>query len=291
MLLKKRTIGSLLLIELVIFFIGTECRPNQHLSATTVAVPQSVSRVVSLVPSVTEIVYALGAESSLVGNSNQCDYPEAAKNVPKVGDFVRPDLERIVALKPHLVFLTLPIHRPMAEKLMELGIAYMACNPQSVEEIFEEMESIAGVLGRIERGRALIDSLRNCLVNEGDIVDTLSVYVEISSAPLMSVGSRAYLSDLIRLAGGRNIFGDIDEEYFVVSPEDVASRNPDVILVLHPAVRPREVRRRLGWARIKAVILGRIHADLDEDLLLRPGPRLADGVLLLRRLLQSKGER
>lgn len=249
-----------------------------------------LSRVVSLVPSATEIVYALKAEGSLVGNCNQCDYPEAARAVPKVGDFAHPDLERIVALRPQMVLLALPIHRLTAERLTELGTAYMVCNPQSVEAVFQEIESIAVLLGRGEGGRSLVDSLRKCLPAAAGFSDTPSVYVEISSVPLMSVGGCTYLNDLIRLAGGRNVFEDINREYFAVSPEDIASRNPDVIIVLHPSVRPEEVSRRLGWAGITAVKEGRVHGGLDEDLLLRPGPRLVEGARLLHGLLHPEQE-
>ncbi|MEO0074170.1 MAG: helical backbone metal receptor [candidate division WOR-3 bacterium] len=243
---------------------------------------------VSLVPSTTEALHALGAESIIVGNSNQCDYPEAARRVAKVGDFVRPDLERIVSLKPELVFLTLPLHSVIAEKLAELGISYMNCSPRSVEEMFNEIESIAVLLGRAERGRALVDSLRNCLPSLISFEETLSVYAEISAAPLMTVGGCSYLNDIIRRSGGVNVFASVNRDYFCVSPEEVVARDPGVILVLHPASSSDDVCRRLGWSSVKAVRNGCVFADLNEDLLLRPGPRLVEGILLLYSLLHPE---
>jgi len=261
---------------LAVAALGAACAPRGRPAARGV---------VSLVPSVTEIVFALSAESCLTGTTNQCDYPERARHTTKVGDFAAPDVERLAALRPGLVFVALPIHRPVMEKLGELGIACRVSDPQSLEAVLAEVESVAAGLGLAARGRELASSLRRRLESLPAVSDTPRVYVEISSSPLMTVGGGTFVSDLVRRAGGRNVFADVASPYPVVSPEEVALRDPEVVLVLHPGTSAVEVARRLGWERTTAVRSGRVHADLDEDILLRPGPRAVDGVLQLHRLL------
>lgn len=239
------------------------------------------ANVVSLVPSVTETVFALGAGDRLAGTTNQCDYPEAARRTFKVGDFAAPDVERIVALGPGLVFVTLPLHATVVEKLRELGIRTYASQPGDVAEVLAEIESVGVLLGRAEQGRLLASSLAAQLESLPVWPDTPGVYVEISAAPLMTVGGRAFVADIVRRAGGRNVFDDATAEYPLVTPEEVAARNPDVILILHPGTGRAEVAQRVGWQGVAAVRNGRVYDDIDDDLLLRPGPRAVEGVRML----------
>jgi iron complex transport system substrate-binding protein len=196
-----------------------------------------------------------------------------------------PDVERIAVLRPSLVFVALPIHRQVVEKLRELGVRCRVSDPQTVEAVLAEVESAAALLGVPERGAALAASLRRRLDSLPAGPDTPLVYVEISAAPLMSVGGGTFVSDLVARAGGRNVFSGCAEPYPVVDPERVAAGRPDVILLLHPGTSAAEVRARLGWSRIPAVKSGRIIGDIDDDLLLRPGPRMVEGVVQLRQRL------
>jgi iron complex transport system substrate-binding protein len=247
--------------------------------------PQPGLRVVSLVPSVTEITYAVGAGKELVGNTNQCDYPEAARSVYKVGDFLSPDLERIVALHPGLVFLTLPMHRQLLEKLREMKVPVYVSRPADIEAVFREVDTVASLLGRRAAGESLVASMRRRLDSVPAFPDTPRVYVEISGTPLMTAGGGTFINELLARAGGRNVFANSVQEYPVVDPEAVVKADPEVILLLHPDMSVKDVARRVGWGGISAVRNGRIFDKLDEDLLFRPGPRIVDGVVLLAKLL------
>jgi iron complex transport system substrate-binding protein len=246
---------------------------------------ESGLRVVSLVPSVTEIVYAVGAAKLLVGNTNQCDFPEAAKSVYKVGDFMGPDLERIVALRPGLVFLTLPMHRQLLEKLNELKVPTYVSRPADIEAVFKEIDTVAQLLGRKAAGESLVAGMRRRLDSVPSFADTPRVYVEISGTPLMTAGGGTFINELLVRAGGRNVFAYSMQEYPVVDPEAVLAADPEVILLLHPDMSAQDVATRVGWGGISAVKHGRIYDKLDEDLLFRPGPRIVDGVVLLAKLL------
>jgi iron complex transport system substrate-binding protein len=244
--------------------------------------------VVSLVPSVTEIIYAVGAGDRLAGNTTECDFPAAAQKVYKVGDFVNPDLERITALKPALVFLALPVHAALAERLTELGIPYYASRPASLDAVFAEVESVGRLVGRAEAAGALSARLQLELAMVEPAGDSPRVYVEISSTPPMSAGGGTFINDIIERAGGRNVFARVAQEYPVVDAERLVSLDPEVILILHPASSAAEVRRRLGWERISAVREGRVYDGLDPDLFFRPGPRVVEAVRVLARLLRTK---
>jgi iron complex transport system substrate-binding protein len=242
-------------------------------------------RVVSLVPSVTEIAYALGAGQALAGNTNQCDYPEAAGAVYKVGDFMNPDVERIVALNPTLVFLTLPVHQQLVAKFRQLRIPFYVSRPRDIEAVFAEVESVGRLLGRPVRAESLASAMRSRLDSLPEFPETTRVYVEISGTPLMTAGSGTFINGMIATAGGRNVFETSVQEYPVVDPEAVLAADPQVILLLHPDLRAADLARRVGWQGISAVKQGRIYDDLDEDLFFRPGPRVVDGVVLLARIL------
>jgi iron complex transport system substrate-binding protein len=246
---------------------------------------QSGLRVVSLVPSVTEIVYAVGAGKVLVGNTNQCDFPEAAKSVYKVGDFMSPDLERVIALRPGIVFLTLPIHRQLLEKLNEMKIPVYVSRPADVRAVFNEIDTVARLLGRRASGESLVVAMRQRLDSVPTFADTPRVYVEISGTPLMTAGGGTFINELLERAGGRNVFASSVQEYPVVDPEAVLAADPQVILLLHPDMRAPDVARRIGWGGIDAVRQGRVYDQLDEDLFFRPGPRIVEGVVLLAKLL------
>ncbi len=248
----------------------------------------SGSRVVSLVPSVTEIIYAVGAEDRLVGNTTYCNHPAAAKEVYKVGDFQNPDIERIVALKPNLVFVTLPVQRLVAEKLQELGIRVHVSSPRSVEGVLQEIDSIGILLGVADRAGPLADSLRRRLDSLPAYPDTPRVYLEISTTPLMSAGGGTFLDGAVSRAGGRNIFSAAAQEYPLVDPEMIVQADPEVILILCPAVTADGIGRRLGWDRVSAVRQSRVFDDPELDLLVRPGPKVVDAIVALARRLHPE---
>lgn len=269
---------------LFLFLINILCAPAQPRAPAADEI-----RAVSLVPSVTEIIFALGVDHLLKGNTVQCDYPEAAQHVFKVGDFQSPDWERIVSLRPTLVFATRPVHARLIEKLRESGIGVYVSEPRTVAEVFAEIESIGGMLGVKSRAVRLAESLRQSLEMLPSFPDTPRVYIEIAMAPLMTAGGGSFINDLIRLAGGRNIFEDVSVPYPVIDPEDVVQRNPDVIVVLHPLMERDEIRQRIGWGNVNALRNNRIYVGLDEDIFFRPGPRIVQAVFLLARLLHSVG--
>jgi len=239
-------------------------------------------RVISLVPSVTEVIFALGKESLLVGNTIYCDYPEAAKAVYKVGDFSNPSWEKIIRKKPTLVFATLPEQKNTVEQLKKYKIPVFTSKPTSVDSLFAEIIEIGKLLDANDQANILLTALKNKLSeianNNPNIIDSPKVYIEIAGTPIMTVGNLSYVNDLVRYAGAKNVFADMSREYFVTNSEELIQRNPDIIIILHPSVTKTQVKKRLGWSQITAVKKARIYTELNPDYFFRPGPRFIYGI-------------
>lgn len=251
----------------------------------------SSQRIISLVPSITEIVFALGKESLLVGNTIYCDYPEEAKQIYKVGDFSSPSIEKILKKKPSLVLVTLPEQKNVVEELKKYKIPVFTSRPKSVDSVLNEIIEIGKLIDAYDEANILVIALKNKLKEIADknpnIIDSPKVYVEISATPIMTIGNLSYINDLIRYAGAKNVFADIDREYIVTNSEELIARNPDVILILHPSAKKAQVKKRLGWSQITAVKKGRIYDDLNPDYFFRPGPRFIYGVEDLANILHG----
>ena len=235
-------------------------------------------RIVSLVPSVTEIIYALGQGRQLAGNTTFCNFPPAAESVYKVGDFSNPSVEKIARLKPSLVFATLPEQQATVEQLRRMGSKVFISRPSDIDSMFREIKSIAQVLGAAATGDSLVAALKARLARIPPPSVRPRVYVEISGQPLMTVGQGTFINEAIERAGGHNIFSDINKEYPVVTQEQVIQRDPEVVFILHPQTNRTEFAQRLGWQNVSAVRQNRIYDDLNPDLLFRSGPRLVEGI-------------
>ena len=237
-------------------------------------------RIVSLSPAMTEIIFALGADKYLVGVTTFCNYPESAKNIYKVGDFSHPSLERILAQKPSLVIVNLPEQTHIMKELKKLNIPLFISNPQSIEDIYKEIKKIGQIIKQYNQADSLINYMRKNL-KPVDITKRKKIYIEISPRPLITVGRKSFLNELITLAGGENIFADIDKDYPIISQEEVIKRAPELIILLHPG----KVEERLGWQKLEAVQKGRIFKNMNPDILLRPGPRLVQGYYQLKKVI------
>lgn len=262
----------------------------------SVALPAPPARIVSLVPSVTETVFTIGAQDRLVGVTDFCDYPAAARQKPSVGGMVAPSLEGIVALKPDLVIATPAGNRHETfDELERIKIPVYLVNPVSSNDVLD----LIGRLGRLtDRGPAadrLVATLRERIEAVSGRVagrPRPRVLYVLWPDPLIVPARGALVSELIALAGGDSVTADGGQGYPRYSVEAALARNPEVILIAsHDAARSPLMRAK--WERftqVPAVSAGRLYT-LDGNLMHRYGPRMVDGLEVLARLLHPEALR
>jgi iron complex transport system substrate-binding protein len=250
---------------------------------------------VSLNPAVTEILFAIGAESQIAGVTEYCDYPPAAALVPKVGGFsgATVSVERLAALRPDLVILSGDMHGRIITLLDGLSIRNFAVEPRNFNEVYQTIETLGILTGNGEKAREVIAVMKAKISRAQERQrggERPGVFWELTGEPLMTAGGNTFISEAISLGGGRNIFEDLSESWPMVSTEEVLLRKPAWIITGDDhgkMVEPGALARRPGWQGIPAVREGRI-ATVDADTLYRYGPRLADAVLAIAEILRGK---
>jgi len=249
-----------------------------------VLVPALPQRIVSLAPSLTETIYALGAQQRLVGVTDYCDYPPEARAKPRVGGVVNPNLEQIVALKPDLVLVTGAINRrETMEALERLGIAVYGSDPHTVEGVLESVRHIADVMGVRERGEALAAALRARLAELRQRLagrPAKRVLFVVWQQPLITVGRNTFLADALRWAGAEPV-PESAQDWPRLSLEEVARLQPDYLVFAssHAEEVARmldDLRVRPGWRSLDAVRQG--HMAVVSEAVNRPAPRLVDAI-------------
>ncbi|HMH49633.1 MAG TPA: cobalamin-binding protein [Candidatus Acidoferrum sp.] len=254
-------------------------------------------RIVSLVPSATELIYALGGEDRLVGRTDFCDYPPAAKDKPSVGGMVSPSLETIATLKPDLVIATTSGNRlETFTRLEQLGIAVYAVHAQRIAEMLDVTRRLAELTGRQAALGPLISGLESRLFAVANAVRPYPrprVLYVLWPEPLLVPASRALLTELIGLAGGDSITANERGDYPRFSIEAAVARAPEVILLASHSGSGAPPIAKDKWERLvslPAVKNKRVHA-IDGNLAHRYGPRVVDGVETLARAIHPEAFR
>lgn len=254
--------------------------------------PHPAQRVVTLAPNLTEMVFAVGGGAQLVGTVATSDYPEAALAVPRVGDHQRLDIERIVALKPDMVLVW--HHGNAGRELAQLeaaGLRLVYLEPQRLEDIARAIERMGILLGReataMQRALALRTALAGLRARHAG-AESVSVFYQVWSQPLMTVNDQQLISDVIRLCGGRNVFGHLAPLVPQLSTESVVAERPEVIFVARetgPEASSAGARRDpkaasfamwSGFRQIPAVQRNWLYT-LPGDVISRQGPRIELG--------------
>lgn len=260
----------------------------------TVKIPLSVKRVVSLAPSLTETLYALGLQDILVGDTDFCDYPEDAKKKHKVGGAKNPNLEEVAALHPDLVLVTKELNRlETVNALEQMGISAYATNPNTVEEVVSSTKRLAEVLGAPEAGAKLAADLRKRL---DDLEKRLAglqpkrVLFVVWTEPLISTGQHTFVADALRHAGAESIV-DSRQDWPQVSLEEIVHLQPEylVFAASHSEAVAQNVEalaKRPGWEMLDAVKQRKF--VVVSDAVNRPAPRIVGAIEDLARQLHPE---
>lgn len=244
-------------------------------------------RVVSLAPSLTELVCVLDLRERLVGRSSACDYPPAVRDVPVVGGFGRPNLDRLRELRPDLVLATDLEQPALLGALRAEGVRCLALPCESWTQLLQAAREIGAACGAADRAAAWSVSMqerRRRLAAEQDAYFRARprprLYIEVWGDPVLTAGRDTMLNDLAALAGTRPLGASLPGRYPAVSLEWVLRGDPDLILLAYPGAAGAaagRLQRRPGWETIQAVRDNAICDFIDPDLLARPGPRWLDG--------------
>jgi iron complex transport system substrate-binding protein len=258
----------------------------------TLTLKEPPQRVVSLSPGVTEILFAIGGGEQVVGITQYCNYPPEAQSRTRVGGFsgITVNIESIARLKPDMVILSGFMHERIIPLLERLSIPIFAVEPQNFEEVYQTIEIIGRLTGNLQGASGVVSGMRAKIrqaeARRGNR-ERPGVFWELSDEPLITAGGNTFISEAIQLAGGRNVFADLREQWPGVNNEQVLLKGPAWIIAGDDhgkVIEPRTLSRRPGWSRIPAVRDNHI-ALVNADSLYRYGPRLADAVLAISEIL------
>lgn len=253
----------------------------------------SFPRLVSLAPSITECLFAIGADETLVGVTDACDFPPEAAALPRVGSFTHPDLERILSLRPDAILTSTRAPVAAREFLQKNRIRVIPVPMDRLEDVPRGLELVGDISGRGTEARAYAREWRRRLSelrSRRPTGPSKRVFLEIWHDPLTAPGASSFLTEAIEAAGGASVTADIPGEYVQVSPDHVVRARPDVIVLAYmgaSTLSAEDVGRRVGWGELPAVRNRKVVSDIDPSLLLRPGPRLLEGISALARKLED----
>lgn len=251
-----------------------------------VKIEKEPQRIISLAPSNTEILFALGAADKVVGVTKFCDYPPEAKNKDIIGGFSDPNIEKIVSLNPDLVFAT-TMHEKAVRDLEKVNIPSIVLHANTIEGVMENINLAGKATGQEKEASLVVASMKERVQKVTEKIkdipekDKPKVYYEVFSEPIMTAGPKTLIHNLITMAGGVNIGAEAETDYPQYSIEILLKKNPDVMIApdLHGSntATLENVKQRPGWSDIAAVKNNRVYI-IEDDLITVPGPRIVDGL-------------
>lgn len=252
----------------------------------TLPPPRRYARIVSLTPATTEILFAIGAGDRLVGRGEYDKWPDAALAVPNLGPGLRPSVEAVLATRPDLVLLYASAdNRAAAQRLRAAGVATAAFKVDSIEQFDRTTRLLGTLIGLPEQGARVADTVMRTLDSVRALTrgrPRVSVVMPAYQDPLLVIGGGSFMSQLVEIAGGRNVYAHLPQPSPAVTFEDVVRRNPQVVLTgpEHGAALLQSPR----WRTLEAVRRGRV-LFMDTSVVMRPAVRLGEGAVSLARLL------
>lgn len=295
----KRLISLLLSALLVVSLSGCSIisRGAQDITVIDdmgreISLAKSPERIVSLGPTNTEFLFALGLGEKVVGVTDICNYPPEAATKAKVGGFGKPSIESIVSLKPDLV-VAASLHKEVVEQLMALGTPVIVLNAQTIDDILKNADLLGEATGATKAAADVKQHITSLLTQVDDKVKSLSekdrpvVYYEVWHDPIMTAGPNTFINELITRAGGTNLAANAQANYPTYSLEELLARQPEVMFYGHAVETVDQIVVRTNWGSIPAIVSHRVYL-VDEDLVLRAGPRIGEGLLELAKHLHPE---
>lgn len=257
--------------------------------ARQVTVAKKAERIISLAPSNTEILFALGLDKSVVGVTDICDFPAEAKQKEKVGGFSKPSVEKIISLKPDLV-IAASLHKDTVEQLEKSSIPVYVANAKTIAQVEEEIKAIGKLSGVDQKANDVVTAMESKKKSITDKLANLAekdkpvVYYEVWGEPITTAGPGSFHHELITLAGGVNVAAKSESSYPNYSLESLISAQPQIMIYGHGAQTKDEVLKRAGWGSMPFVKGGKVFL-VDENTISRPGPRTIDALEMIAKVI------
>ena len=260
-------------------------------SGATVTLQQPATRIVSLAPANTEIAYAIGAGDKMVAGTSYDDYPEEAKALPKIGDFANPNVEKIASYEPDLVLAAGGIQKGLRAKLENLGMQVYVVDPTSYDGVIADITNLGQLAGTSADAQQVADTMAQAKADVQAKVGSAAkatTFLEIYSKPLMTAGSGTFIDDMIGMAGGDNIGASAGAGYPTFSTEVLFKDDPAVYIADSGSMaEPGDISKRAGFADLTAVKEGHVYV-IEDSIVARPGPRLAEGLQELAKMIHPE---
>lgn len=282
--MKKR--GAFFVIIFTAISIFTGCREKE-------VDTNGINRIVSLGPSATEILFAIGADKQLVACTDFCDYPAEAKTKASVGGFAANNisLESIISYEPDLVYLFSGMHDSLIKPLQDMGINVYVSKAASVDDVKKEIIEIGTITGHsaeaedvVKEMNILLAEARNKSAEAKKNGSSPLIYWQVWDDPLMTAGKNSFINDIITLAGGINIFGEENSDYPIISDEAVIAAKPQFIFITKASDNYSVTNNKIMFYAMKKDSGASVHY-VNDDKFSRPGPRCAEAVQDLTKIL------
>ncbi len=271
----------------VLFLLGA-CSTHQPAKSE---IATNNRRIVSLMPSLTEDLFAIGAGSQVVGVDQIANYPAAVKRLPKIASFSTIDNERILRLHADLI-IGIPAQERLTQPLRNLGLATVFLKDDSFDDIFRDLDALGHLSGHGDAARSLIKNLRSQTADlqlRVHFKRPVRCFVVLATSPIITVGRGSYIARLIELAGGRNASNGLRQPYGAYSAEALLDSQPDII-ISESQTHLQDVFMREPWRSLHAVQHKQVFFIDPPDILFRPGPRYNEGLSwLIARFKQIAG--
>ncbi|HSH37008.1 ABC transporter substrate-binding protein [Schnuerera sp.] len=255
-----------------------------------ISLEKKPERIVSLAPSTTELIYALGAGDKIVGVTDYDNYPPEVENIAKVGGFKGPNIEAITAQNPDIILASNLSGQEEMETLENMGIPVIMLESKNIERIYESIELLGQITGMEENGEKIINEMKAKISEINDKVKELpkiDVFYLVSFEGNWTAGKGTFIDELINLAGGNNIVEDI-EGWTQYSVEELVKKDPDVIITSPHAGNIDDIEKTEGYQNTKAVKNGNIFVVSDDDIIARSSNRIVLGLEEIAKFLHPE---
>lgn len=255
-----------------------------------VTIDKKPQRIVSLAPSTTELIYALGAGNKVVGVTDFDNYPPEVKDVPKVGGFKGPNVEAITAQKPDIIFASTLSGKEQMESLEKMGIPVVMLEAKNIDQIYQSIRIIGQITGTEKKGEELIKQMQDKIKEINDKVKDLpkvSVFYLVSLDGNWTAGKGTFIDELINLAGGKNVAEDVNG-WAQYSVEELVKKNPDVIITSPHAGNVKDIKNMAGYKDTNAVKNDKIFVISNDDIISRASNRIVLGLEEIAKFLHPE---